>query len=446
MVRLAAFLAGFATLAFPAGAVGEWSRPRTLETGRPSPYAAPAVAVAGRGDAAVAWETVRGFPPRSQNRSCALTPSRAACYPIVSVKVAVLTANELLVTRTLWSQRANPTMKLSVAVAKGEVTVAWGYYELNGGSESARVAYGPLKGRWQPSRLLAHFSDLWVTGGRTPAYPQLALAPDGQVLAAWSACRSASACRRPTGGVALAWRAPGHGFGPSRLVAAAPEGAVPAYDRAGTTYLDSPCSARVVLAEAGSRSFARVVTLTRGPVSDLSLSLSGADEGLASWVAGACSTDQAVGNAPGPVLASILKETVFAAPVMLTRVGERAYESRSAAVPGGGVVSWVTNAANGTPRGTVTTVGSPGPLAPIPPESAPVVADGGGDILFTPTRLFPTPGARQFVLPRRGAPVQFAPSEAGVLAAAPFARLAAVAWFAKGPALKLSVWRSELLP
>ncbi|HME03803.1 MAG TPA: hypothetical protein VKG38_12335, partial [Solirubrobacteraceae bacterium] len=59
---------------------------------------------------------------------------------------------------------------------------------------------------------------------------------------------------------------------------------------------------------------------------------------------------------------------------------------------------------------------------------------------------FPTPGARQFVLPRRGAPVQFAPSEAGVLAAAPFARLAAVAWFAKGPALKLSVWRSELLP
>ncbi len=181
---------------------------------------------------------------------------------------------------------------------------------------------------------------------------------------------------------------------------------MPTYDRAGSTYLHSACSAHVVLARPGSHSFTRVVTLTRGPVSDLSLSLSGADEGLASWVSGACSADQAVANAAGPVLASTLKRSVFAAPVMLTRVGELAYDSRSAAVPGGGVVSWTRTTANGAPRGTVTTVGSLGSLAPIPTESAPVAADGGGDILFTGLQPFPTSGVKQFVLPRTGAPVQ----------------------------------------
>ena len=446
MSRLAVVIAllAAAALAGPAAALARWTHPIPLESGPASPYAAPAVAIAGRGDAAVAWETVRGLPSPSRAKSCALEPGRVDCLPVVTLKVAVFTANREKLIRTVWRQRANPTIKISVTIARGEVTVAWGYEDLNGLSESARVAHGPLKGAWQPSKLLGHFSDLWFTGGRTPAYPELALAPDGTVLAAWSACRSVKACPRPSGGVELAWRAPHHGFGAARLIREAPEGARPVYDAAGTAYLYSPCSGRVLMSSPGSRNIARLVTLARGPVSDLQLSTSGAGEGLLTWVAGACSTDQAVGNVAGPLLASALKGGVFAAPSALTAPGVQAYGARSAAVTGGGVASWLTTGSNGVAVPSSRIVGAPGPFAPIPAGSEPVASTGGGDILFTPARIFPAQAASQFVLPRRGAPLEAAPSTGGVLASAPFARLAAVAWYSAG--LKLSVWRSELLP
>jgi hypothetical protein len=322
-------------------------------------------------------------------------------------------------------------------VAKGEATVAWGYYNLNGTSESARVAYGPLKGRWRPSRPLGQFFDLAVAGGRTPAYPQLALAPNGDVLAAWSACRRESACPH---GVKLAWRAPHHAFGPPRLIRTAPPGAIATYDAAGAAYLYSSCSGRVLIAMPGSHSFGKTVTLSPGQVSDLSLSTSGAGEGLASWVTGACGDP---GNAPGSVLASSIKGGVFGAPVALTTPSELAHNSRSAAVPGGGIASWEVI---GSAHWTVRTAGSPGALAAIPPESVPIVADGGGDVLFSPMELFPVPTPPQFVLPRKGAPIQLSPSTGGQLAAAPFARLGAAAWYANQRSLMLTVWRPELLP
>ncbi len=220
----------------------------------------------------------------------------------MTIKVAVWTANRQKVVRTLWQQRVNPTMRIAIATARGEVTVAWGYEEQSGASQVVRAAYGPLKGRWQPSRLLAHFSERWFTGGNSAFYPQLAVAPDGTVLVAWSACRSVKACPRPVGGVELARRRHGRGFSSAELVREAPEGARPVYDVTGTAYLYSPCSGRIVMSSPGSSRFARVVTLARGPVSDLALGTSGAGEGLATWVAGACSTDRAVGNLPGAVL------------------------------------------------------------------------------------------------------------------------------------------------
>ena len=441
-VLLVLLAAGTFAAAAPADA--RWTQPIRLESA-PGPAAPAAVSIAGRGDAAVAWATVRDVPSPARWKSCiGEEPPRSDCFPIVAVKVAVYTANREKVTRTLWQQRMNSSMRIAVVVARGEVTVAWGYEERGGGSEIVRVAYGPLKGRWRPSRVLGHFSDLWFTGGRAPAYPQLAVAPDGSVLAAWSACRSVKACPRPVGGVELAWRAPGHGFGAARLVREAPEGAGPVYDASGTAYLSSPCSGRILMSSPRSRSFARLVTLARGPVSDLALGTSGAGEGLATWVAGACSSDQAVGNASGAVLSSALKGGVFSAPKVITAPGVQAYDARSAAVPGGGMASWRTTGSNGVAVPNLAIVGAPGQFAPVPGASVPVISDGGGDILFTSAGIWPSEPNRQFVLPRRGAPPEEAPSATGMLAAAPFARLAADAW--SGPGLELSIWRAELLP
>ncbi len=442
---LAALLLAPALFAPPA-ASARWTRPIPIESGPSSPYAAPAVAVAGRGDAAVAWETVRGgrLAP-ARERSCAFAePRPAGCWPTVTIKVAVWTANREKVIRTLWRRRVDPTMRIAVATTRGEVTVAWAVEDPGGASESLHVAYGPLKGRWQPSRVLARFSEQWFTGGSFAAYPQLAVAPDGTVVASWSACRSVKACPRPVGGVELAWRAPGRGFSAPQLVREAPEGARPVFDVIGNAYLYSPCSGRILLAAPGSRRFTRTVTLARGPVSDLSVGTSGAGEGLVTWAAAACSTDRAVGNLPGAVLASSLKGGVFSATQVLTPPGVLAYDAQSAAAPGGGIASWRTTGEDGVAVLTVRVLGTPGLFAPVPSGSEPVASTRGGDILFRPAQIRLSETAAPLVLPRRGAPAETAPAASGVLAAAPFARLAAIAFY--DPGLALSVWRSELLP
>ena len=434
---------GLALLAAPAAAPARWTHPIPLESGRT--YTPAAVSIDGRGDAVVALVNTSQVPPPALWKKCASEEHRPpACFPIVALKVAVYTANGQLFIHPLWRQRVNGLMRIAVASSRGEATVAWSYEQQDGRYQSVRAAYGPLKGRWQPSRLLGHYSDRWFGGGRETVYPQLAVAPDGSVLAAWSACPSVKACPRPVGGVELARRAHGRGFSAPELVREAPEGARAVFDVAGTGYLYSPCSGRVLMSSPGSRRFARIVTLARGPVSDLALGTSGAGEGLATWVAGACSTDQAVGNLPGAVLASALKGGVFAAPTVLTGPGVQAYGARSAAVPGGGVASWRTTGSNGVAVPALQTVGGPGPFAPVPADSEPLASDGGGDILFTPSPIWPSEPMTQLVLPRRGAPAEPAPSNTGELAAAPFARLAVDAFFSSGP--KLSVWRSEMLP
>ena len=258
-----------------------------------------------------------------------MTPSRAACYPIVTVKVAVLTANELVVTRTLWSQRANPTMKLSVAVANGEVTVAWGYYELNGGSESCtcrlRPAQRPLAAIQASRPLLGSLGHgrqdprLPAAGPcpRRPGARRLERLPQRERVPPPDGRRRARLARsRPR-------------LRPSRPVANAPKAPCPPTTGRQRHTSTAPAALAWCSRNRAVAALRRVVTLTRGPVSDLSLSLSGADEGLASWVAGARLTDEAVGNAPGPCREHPEEIGVRGA-VMLTRVGERAYDSRSA--------------------------------------------------------------------------------------------------------------------
>jgi hypothetical protein len=185
-------------------ALAGWSTPRVLSVARFSPYAGTAMAVDSRGDAAVAWETVGSWPAQSHGRRCPRGTTTAGCFPVSSVHVAVRTARGRLVTRTPWSSRINPSTHLAVVLSGRGVTLAWSYYNSASASETARVAYGPLIGRWSPSRAIGRFSDEEFTGGRTPFYPRLAVAPDGEVLVAWDACRSAGTCGAKPQGVALA--------------------------------------------------------------------------------------------------------------------------------------------------------------------------------------------------------------------------------------------------
>lgn len=446
-VRASILLLAAAAVLWAAGpAKARWSRPVAIAAARANPSTQSALAVDGRGDTALAWATARDFPPRSRWRGCALAEHpRPDCFPIVTIRVALYTANHLKLVRTLWHAREAGSMRIAVALARGEATVAWSYSDPGARAQTLRAAYGPLQAAWRPSRVLARFSDVWFTGGRNAAYPQLAVAPDGTVLLAWAACRSPETCPRPVGGVEVASRAPHVRFGPASLIRRAPEGARAVFDVKGSAYLFSPCSGRVLVASPGGLSFDRVVTLSRGPVSDLSLSVSGPGEGLASWVGGACSTDQAVGDAPGPLYASLLKRGVFAKASILTPGGVTAFFARGVAVRGGGLVSWRTLGSDLVAVPHLAFVGEPGPFATVPAGSEPVAADGGGDVLLSSASIWPTEPPVETLLPRAGAPPEAAAAGTGVLAVAPFARVAADAWFASGR-LELSVWRAEGLP
>jgi hypothetical protein len=374
---------------------------------------------------------------------------------VSSVHVAVRTADGRLVTRTLWSSRINPSMHLSVVLARGQVTVAWGYYNLASTSEIARTAYGPLIGRWSPSRTIGHFYDVAFTAGKAPWYPRLAAAPNGEVLAAWNACKSLTSCGFNQRGMVLKWRAPGRGFGVSQVVRAAPLGAVAQFDSRGTAYLHSNCSGRVLIAPAHSQRFSRTVMLTPGPALAMTLSLDGAGQGLAAWVAGACSNDpEAVGNTTGPVFVSLLRGGTFAKPQALTPRSTQAISDSAVAAPSGGTVSWYVNAANGVPEPFSSQIGANGlPGATQQGANAVIAftADGRGDAVLEGGRAANTygPGAPApgpfantlFVRPVGGGPDQPAPSPFGEAAAAPLGRAVALTWY-HGPAtLELSVWR-----
>ncbi len=434
MTRL--FLAASAMLAslvLPVAAHAGWSAPLTLSQSSSWPAA---VAADSAGDSAVAWSTVRELPPKSMDRYCATHPFKASCYGITSVHLAVRTTRGRLVRRTVWEGRAGE-MGMSLVISHGEATLGWGAYDVSDPNETAREAHGPFLGHWTRAKELGHFLDYLVTGGHTPLYPKLAVAPNGNVLAAWSACGSLKRCPGAVPGVTLAWRSPGHSFGRPYKVSAAPENAVPSFDSAGNAYLHSSCSPRVLLASPHSRAFRRVLTLTHGPVRDLSLGLSGDGEGLASWIPTACSTDEASGPIPGPVLASRLHAGVFASPAALTAAGLTADDSQSVAVPGGGVVGWVARDRLEVPFGETATLGS-GPA--LPAGAAPLAADGGGDILFGPQRgiLSSLPHVRD---PSRRHGRTGDTDTSALAGTAPFGRAALIAWSeSKGP-LRLSIWR-----
>jgi len=425
-------------------AVADWSAPTVVPGVIRSVYSNLALAVDGRGEAAVAWESNGPFPARWQGHPCSPAPVRAGCFPLTAVHLAVVTASGRLVTRMLWSQRVDPGMRISVVINHSEVTVAWGYLNPGGsGVQTVRAAYGPLVGRWAPSRAISGRWRVGFTIGQPSWGVALALAPGGTVLAAWNGCSSSARCQNMRENVVAAWRSPGRAFTTPEPVAAAPLGAVPAFDAAGTAYLASGCSGTVAIAPAGARRF-RPAVVTSGPASYFKLSLSGAGQGLAAWVAGACSYDEEVLNAPGPVLAATLSAGSFTPAVVLAGAPTQAENVIPAAVPaGGGSVSWFTYDPTGFTALTVAinADGHPGPTVSSANPITEVGADSGGDLVFAPAPVTGAGSASLLVQPAGGAAAQIAPATPGAaLALPPSGRAVACAWYTTA-ALDVSVWR-----
>lgn len=424
---LLAVTALLASLALPSAALAGWSAPVTMSPTSTGPVA---VAADSAGDSAVTWQTVRDLPPKSTYVYCSLHPFKPSCYGITSVHLAVRSSRGRVVSRTVWEGRSGE-MGMSLVIGRGEVTLGFGSYDVSDPNETAREVHGPLLGPWSQAKVLGHFLDYTITNGGIPFYPQLAVAPNGTVLAAWSACGSITRCPGAIPGVTLAWRAPGHGFGRPYEVAAAPEGSAPSFDSAGRAYLHSSSSARVLLAAPGSHAFRRVVTLARGAVRDLSLGLSGAGEGLVSWIQPGRS------EYAGPVLASRLAGGVFRAPVTVTPAGVAAEDSTSVAVRGGGVVGWSSPV--DVPSWTDVSLGA----APALPAAArPIAADGGGDVVFAEHAgtLSPTLPLQIALIPAGGTAAQRSPLPFGAVGAAPFGRTVAAGCSECKAPLQLSLW------
>jgi hypothetical protein len=440
-----AALAGWA----PA-ARADWSAPQVVASAPPLHLGSGQVsaidgrvAVDSRGDVAVAWSRTGARPAEYQGRRCSWgpgkpDPKRLGCYPVTTVHLTVVMASGQTVTRVVTSARAEAL--IGVVLSPAEATVLLGYTKPRIDSPGGvRVAYGPLIGRWSaPQTISGRWSIGW-TNGFPWAQPHLALSPDGTVLVAWNGCLTQHACDGIIGEgytqqrVVVAWHRPGRPFGPPTVVRAAPLGSVPQFDAAGTAYLAGSCSGTVAIAPAHSRRFRRTI-VTRGAAQSFTLALSGAGKGLAVWVAGACSYDEAAGNQSGTVLVSRLRARGFVTPFVLTAAPAESADAVASAT--GVTVSWYDGTthivqidANGVP-GTVQD----------DPTALPLGADGGGDVLFAPVAQL---GFGDFVRPAGGGADQPGPAPwgPGTWAVSPAGRAIALMWYPDVTKLDLSIWR-----
>lgn len=348
------------------------------------------------------------------------------------------------VTRTVASGRGDTLIGL--VASPTEATVLLDYVEPGSNSLGGlRAAYGPLSGgRWSAPQTIDAGWRVGYVNGMPRAQAQLSLAPDGSVLVAWDGCRSPRACGGvigPGGGyaqqrVVVAWQRPGRPFAPAAAVRAAPLGAVPQFDAAGAAYLSSSCSGTVAIEPPRSRSF-RAATVTAGPVQSFALALSGAGRGLAAWVAGTCSYNDASGNQDGAVRVSVLRDGAFAAPFTVDPAPTESVESVAA---GGAVdVSW-------SDRTSATVqVAADGTLGAVARNATalPLAVDGDGDVLLAPAVAL---GFGDFVRPAGGGVDQPGPAPWGVgtWAVSSAANVMALLWTPDIATLELSIWRGRL--
>jgi hypothetical protein len=405
MGRLAIAFVALAALAFAAPAWAGWSAPATIP-GSGTSYVQ-AVAVNGRGDAAVVWSTTK------------------------PLYLTTRTASGRLTTRRLSTLPGEGTVAID---ARGEVTAAWVT------SKGVLARFGSLTGRWAPSRRL----------GSSAGEPRLAVATDGTVLLVWI-----HRFRGDVGGVfdqQLAWRTRGHRFGhaqtftrphPHLLESDPIYGAVPLFDAGGAAYLSARCDSIVRIAKPHSHRFSRPVALTSRPAGNISLAVSASGQGIASWGNGACSGVAGDGTFT-PAFARVLRGGAFG-PILevLPAIPFSDVQPTAVALPDG--AGSVTVRDDGVRVLTIPFAadGTPG-SAQQNHDIAPVAADGGGDVVITREPLIGPPLV--VVRPAGGAADQPAPSPAGTVAtAAPVGRGVALAWntnpLTGQGLLQLSVWR-----
>jgi hypothetical protein len=391
-------------------AAARWSAPQAVTA--PSAND-PAAAVNVHGEAAVAWTTA------GRGRT--------------SVYVAVRSQGGRLRRHRVWSGRRWQATDVSVVIdARRRVTVAWAATRAGAERQTVRYAY-TTSGRWARARVVGHAA---IQESLPPdRFPRLAVARRGDVLLAWD----------QADGPRVAWRLLGHRFGKPRRLTGAPRGPIgpiPAFDAGGSAYVSGKCTGIVFRTRPGRRSFGRPTAVAPGRALGFTLALAGRGQGLAGWIGGACTTSAGEGDAPGLVLASILRDGTFQKPLSLSPAGTLASRAAVVADPNGGIVSW-GDPQRGVFSAVVRRAGLLESARQITDSVVPVAADGGGDQVFVRALDFPPPALPPvlFVRPFGGGADDPAPSATGEYAvSAPTGRAVVLAWPGTGQ-VNLSVWR-----
>ena len=390
-----------AALALTGSAAASWSPARTFGAKHGGPGA---VAVNGRGDVAVLWQSRK--------------PAR--------LRVTLLPARGRAGTRVVFTR---PGGYGAIALdERGGATAAW--------TDGTRLyaAYGSLTGRWSVPKLIA----------RNVFEPVLAVSRQRRVLLAWT-----NLSKYGPGSTGAAWRTPAHPFSkpltmarpaPTLMPGEAPQSDLHAtFDRSGRAYLWGTCDGVVRVAAPRSRSLG-LVSVAPGRALGFSFAVAGDGHGLASWVDSRCTQDAAAGAEPGPLRVRAFIAGSFG-PQQTFRT---ASSSEAFAIAGdGSLVSGWSFADR-----YLMTFDAQGALlsdASVAPDRLPVAADAGGDLL--------TSLGGGFAVQPSGGGAEQPLAQAGAASAAGNGRRFAVVWdpdvttgpdhLARSPRVRLSVsvWR-----
>jgi len=337
-VRIASVLPLVLALAVPAPAWAAWSPARTFAAKN---QGGGQIAVNGRGDVAVMWQSRR--------------PAR--------LRVTLLPFRGSAVTRVI---AARPGGYGTIALdERGGATAAWRV------GTRLYAAYGSLAGRWTGPRLIA----------RNAFGPVLAVSRQRRVLLAWT-----NLSKYGPGSTGIAWRTPGTAFSkrvaltrpaPTLMPGEAPQSDLGAtFDATGRAYLWGTCDGVVRVAAATSRKLGLVSVVT-GRALGFSFAVARDGHGLASWVDSRCTSDAAAGSEPGLLRVRMFSAGAFGPPATLG-TGSSSTQAIALAGTGSLVSGWTFTDrmlwsfdAQGALQSTQV----------ITDADLPLAADAGGDLL-----------------------------------------------------------------
>jgi hypothetical protein len=327
-------------LAVPAPAAAAWSHAGTFAARN---QGGGQVAVNGRGDVAVMWQSRR--------------PAR--------LRVTLLPFRGRAVTRVI---AARPGGYGTIALdERGGATAAW--------TDGTRLyaAHGSVTVHWSAPRLIA----------RNAFGPVLAVSRQRRVLLAWT-----NLSKYGPGSTGVAWRTPGTAFSkpvtltrpaPTLMPGEAPQSDVGAtFDAAGRAYLWGTCDGVVRVAASGSRKLG-LVSVVPGRALGFSFSIARDGHGLASWVDSRCTSDAAAGAEPGPLRVRMFSAGAFAPSVTLG-TGSSSTQAIALAGVGSLVSGW---AFTDRMLWSFDAQGALQSTQAITETNLPLAADAGGDLLVT---------------------------------------------------------------